>query len=416
MLASTNPTRQNDLNDNKEKSIISDMDKIISLEAHLTASEIRLEGEICENNRLRNYIELLESDIEDKKKTEKRQKSEIRRLMNDNDNLRKSLSRFNGLKKYTSVFKAVNTDISSVKSPVPVLRPDQNDLPHQKLNDFRDKMVDIVSAMVGVIEESNLKCNSDGSNPIRASPHRPDNTAAQREPRRVERPSNRRAPPSPEQPSGQRIPVITGVVGSRSTRSCHTQSETNGVTARDQSRSAGKNDCVIIGSSLVAGLGAKLCQEGVDATSYTHRGATIPQIRYRINRILPQNSRPKSVVLLCGGNDCERNQVSSVTDQYDRLINDVKYRCPGVPIILCKVPPRPGGTNIDRNIRDLNKYLVYKAKYDDVITVVDASPCSLSYYRTDQLHFNGKGLKFVAGKLADHVRTNFTDPSHVNHV
>ena len=104
--------------------------------------------------------------------------------------------------------------------------------------------------------------------------------------------------------------------------------------------------------------------------------------------------------------------MSSVTDQYDRLINDVKYRCSGVPIILCKVPPRPGGTNIDRYTRDFNKYLVYKAKNDDVITVVDTSPCSLSYDKPDQLHFNGKGLKFVAGKLADHVRTNFTDPSH----
>ena len=70
MLASTNPTRQNDLNDNKEQSITSDMDKI-SLESHLTASEIRLEGEICENNRLRNYIELLELEIEDKKRLKK---------------------------------------------------------------------------------------------------------------------------------------------------------------------------------------------------------------------------------------------------------------------------------------------------------------------------------------------------------
>ena len=187
-------------------------------------------------------------------------------------------------------------------------------------------------------------------------------------------------------------------MGSRTTRACNTQSETNDVTARDQSLSAGKNDCVIIGSSLVAGLGAKRCRESVDSTSYTHRGATIPQIRCRINWILPQNSRPKSVVLLCGGNDCERSQVSSVTDQYDCMINDVKYRCPGVPIILCRVAPQPGGTDIDRNIRDLNKYLVYKAKYDDVIIVVDASPCSPSYYRPDQLHFNGKGLKFVAGK------------------
>ena len=40
MLASTNPMRQNDLNDNKEKFITSDMEKIISLESHLTASEI----------------------------------------------------------------------------------------------------------------------------------------------------------------------------------------------------------------------------------------------------------------------------------------------------------------------------------------------------------------------------------------
>ena len=76
--------------------------------------------------------------------------------MNDNDNLRKLLSRFNGLKKYTSVGKAVNTDVSSVKSPLPVLRPDQNDLSPQKLNNFRDKMVDIVKAMVGVGVTSNV--------------------------------------------------------------------------------------------------------------------------------------------------------------------------------------------------------------------------------------------------------------------
>ena len=71
MLTSTNPTRQNDLNDNKEKSITSDMDKIISLESHLTASEICLEGEICENNCIRNYLELLKSEIEHKIKTVK---------------------------------------------------------------------------------------------------------------------------------------------------------------------------------------------------------------------------------------------------------------------------------------------------------------------------------------------------------
>ena len=56
--------------------------------------------------------------------------------------------------KYTSAGEAVNTDVSSVKSPLLVLHPYQHDLSHQKHNNFRDKMVDIVSTMVEVIEES----------------------------------------------------------------------------------------------------------------------------------------------------------------------------------------------------------------------------------------------------------------------
>ena len=92
------------------------------------------------------------------------------------------------------------------------------------------------------------------------------------------------------------------------------------------------DECVVIGSSLVSGLGAKLSAEGVKATSYTHRGALIPRIRDHIPGILPTNSNPKSVVLLCGGNDSERYHSSSVTKQYDELINDVRKRCPSARI------------------------------------------------------------------------------------
>jgi len=48
-----------------------------------------------------------------------------------------------------------------------------------------------------------------------------------------------------------------------------------------------------------------------------------------------------------------------------------------------------------------------KAHGDDVLTAVKVFHNSLSYYKRDQLHFNAKGLDFVAGKLADHMKSNF---------
>ena len=52
-------------------------DRIVLLESRLLASSIQLEGQTDENIRLKNVIQLLEKEIDSKKKTDKTQKNEI---------------------------------------------------------------------------------------------------------------------------------------------------------------------------------------------------------------------------------------------------------------------------------------------------------------------------------------------------
>ena len=55
-------------------------DRIVLLESRLLASSIQLEGQTDENIRLKNVIQLLEKEIDSKKKTDKTQKNEIKKL------------------------------------------------------------------------------------------------------------------------------------------------------------------------------------------------------------------------------------------------------------------------------------------------------------------------------------------------
>ena len=216
------------------------------------------------------------------------------------------------------------------------------------------------------------------------------------------------------QTAAQNIPVVIGVSRKEGTNyGIQRDSNTSDLPSSESHRrptqqSASRNECVVMGPSLVSGLGSKLCSEGVKATSYPHRGATIPQIRENVKGILPKDSKPKSVVLLCGGNDSERYHSSDVSVQYDALINDVRKRCPSVPIVLCKVPQRPCNERTARNIKDLNAFLDTKATNDLTITTVEICPNHPWLYKRDKVHFNGRGIKLAARRLAGHISANFS--------
>ena len=122
MLASTSPVNAANLNSHEDRCDCTSKERIIMLESQLTASVIACEGEVLENKRLLNYIELLEAELESKTKTEKRQKNEIKRLVTENDNLRKSLSRFKGIRIYTRSGWILQTNIAMTWTLV-VIKP-----------------------------------------------------------------------------------------------------------------------------------------------------------------------------------------------------------------------------------------------------------------------------------------------------
>ena len=71
----------------------SNEEMILRLEAKLLATNIEIQAEINERISLQNQVELLMSEIDTLKKTDKNQKSEIKKLTNENDKLRKDISR-----------------------------------------------------------------------------------------------------------------------------------------------------------------------------------------------------------------------------------------------------------------------------------------------------------------------------------
>ena len=64
--------------------------------------------------------------------------------------------------------------------------------------------------------------------------------------------------------------------------------------------SPGGPETIVIGTSLVNGLGSRLHARSVNATCYMYRGADIPTIQSRIPYILTPGVRPRYIVLQIG--------------------------------------------------------------------------------------------------------------------
>ena len=94
----------------------SNVNEIVRLESKLVASEIELQGERHECIALQNQIELLMSEIDKMKKIDKNQKCEIRKLVNENDKLKKDVSKFSGIRKYTNLQRSVNDDSTQTEN------------------------------------------------------------------------------------------------------------------------------------------------------------------------------------------------------------------------------------------------------------------------------------------------------------
>ena len=364
---------------------------------------------VCEltdaNTRLQNQIELLESDIDNHIKLDQAQKTAIKKLKRENDNLRRELSKCTGIRKYMSDTPAVS---KSTSAPTPVPR-DAVTLTQVQLDSLKDHVKDTISNLFLDADTVNRNIEHDSDTPIN-----PDLCDEQYQPVIRRRKWRCRAtqtvtvtqtnveqqthdgPTSTE--SRNKGPDTSRRHGNNNQQpSAHQQRSYRDVA---MSRPPRVPNTVIIGTSLVRGVGAHLHKRGIDNACYTYPGAEIPCIRDRVNNILPRNANPRQIVLQAGGNDLERHPPHAVVNQYDRLISELKRRCPKSSILLGRIPPRryDGWTN--EQIDKVNTFLEDRSKRGDGVHFVDTCPRFPMQFKRDRVHFTKSGSQVYADKLA----------------
>ena len=170
---------------------------------------------------------------------------------------------------------------------------------------------------------------------------------------------------------------------------------------------------IIIGTSLVRGLGSKLNSLGTRSTTFTYPGRDIPYLRSRLQNIISQQDQPERIIIQCGGNDAERVAVNHVTHEYEGLLSDVRRLCPRAQILLCTIPPRGNKASVLQNIDSINTWMKRRARPGDGLYCFEASPHSPWFFRKDMTHFNARGLNFYAKRLSGHL-SNFSRSNNDN--
>ena len=164
---------------------------------------------------------------------------------------------------------------------------------------------------------------------------------------------------------------------------------------------------IVVGTSLVRGLGSRLQSLGNNATTFTYPGRDIPYIRGRIHKIVSKQNPPERIILQCGGNDAERVPADRVIYEYDGLVSEVRRCCPRAQVILSTIPSRGNKANVHHNIDTINSWLKRRSQYRDGVFCIDVCPQLPGHFKRDLTHFNSKGLNFYAKRLSGQM-SNFT--------
>ena len=400
-----------DSGDTSNVSNSDDLTTIIHLEASLTAANIRISGLIAENTSLNNQISLLNDEIERQKKTLESQKSNLKKLTVTNDNLRKEISQYRGMRKHTQ--GAVDTTAISLHDNQNTIQIKEDLVIAQaKLSSLRDEMMGITSSMLSLLDEEPGSDTGFQLVSRRKDKRKSPNRTMDLNPNTCKKPQTPITAPRHQQPNNdaQPISVITGVGKSDTV---HTGSHEQAPGSRPQPTSyrarnmetqrqsqQPADETYVIGTSLTRGLGTRLRRHGIDGTVFTYPGATIPHIRSRLKHILSPHKQPREIVLQCGGNDLESQPADKVSHQYDCLIEDVRKLCPNSIIITSNVPPRGRKTSTLKKIDLLNVHLANKSDCENNITNIDVCPTMPVYFSNDQVHFNNRGANMYARNLA----------------
>ena len=361
------------------------------LQSQIAAAAIRLEGHAEEKRRLQNQVELLMEEIDTYRKQDQRQKLSIKKLTNANDQLKRDISRYRGMRKFAT------EDIQA--SPVDKSH-EQLDLVNAKLLSLREHVASVATSLISAIETDGDTIQTDSRIFTNASTRGTERQVI-------------RTTLSSEPTQGEPIPVVTSCVNRPSAISgSYAEAVQRTPAPRVQrtqrtTRSPRCSQTYVIGTSLTRGLGEQLHKLGADATSFTYAGTRIPHIRSRIPHAIPRTAQPTNVMLQCGGNDVERVPVSAIKEQYEGLIRDVRNHCPHARIVLSTIPPRRTNDKVLQNIIRVNNYLRERGTHNDGVTTIDVVPQDPDHFKKDKVHFNGKGLRLYAANIAKHL-SNFT--------
>ena len=420
----------------------SSSDTILRLEAQVLAANIELHGVKQEHTALQHQLELLMTELDKLKKNDKSQKCEIKKLLNENDRLKRDISRFKGIRKYTD-----NTGSTAPDKAV-TAKADTAMIPAEKYNKLRSDLIEITDSLLVALDNelpadftvvnrrkqrgppdqgnhAHTTIQQNNALPSRSTAvmgqqmHQTPASESQQDVSSPPRPQLPQQPPS--RPLPRPIPVVEIGAAAR-----HAAQRSTNLRSPDHSDPAARrpahpspvthqaathrgDDTIVIGTSLVNGLGPKLNSLGVNATCFMYRGADIPTIQNRIRYILTPGTNPKYIILQVGGNDATKRPAASITARYESLVADIKRRCPQSTVIISKVPPRMGTMRTMSTIHEINKALDKFAERSQNVYSIDVCPTSIFHFKKDCTHFNANGLSFYADKIVTQLR-NFQGP------
>ena len=406
-------------------------EEVIMLESQLIHKTMELDRESREKTTMQHQIDLLQAELEKYKKIGDKQRQEIKKLSGENDDLKRDLSKHNGMRRFTS-----DTDKTELIDELQCMKA--------KFHSLKEHMMDVTNQIIGALEETPeaAVCNDNDDTlfTIVAHSKRGRRLLRQKQARahQVDPQPQPQRSTTPALSQGQPIPVVCGMTGlTDSSRASHdrghqrqpanTPSRASGqqqqqresrashVTGHHQQSARNSTiqsaETIVIGTSLTRGLGAKLNALGTNVTCYTYAGSMIPEIRSRIPYILPSDNQPRRVVIQCGGNDAESQPSNEIIKQYDNLIGDIQRRCPRASVILSKIPPRRKSKDVLDNISRVNIFLQHRATEGNGVWVIDVCPHDPAMYRKDLVHFNVKGCRAYAKQMHSRL-LNFTRLPH----
>ena len=201
--AAASPVNSNEDNQNWDN--ISST-RIERLESQLNAAALALENETTEKTRYKCALELLQHEIDESKRVQKNLKSEIKRLTNENDNLRREFSRYRGMRRFATEPEGNKNNTSNSS------QSDELAIAQAQLSSLREHIISM---------EKSLITAADGSAAVSPDDNEFVQVTNRRKPKSRETFSNAQPNEGNTQShsKGQPIPVVIGSKGIQQTAS-----------------------------------------------------------------------------------------------------------------------------------------------------------------------------------------------------